>query len=404
MYQVDGDPAILAEHYDAMKAYVDWFEAQDAGDAHALLNSMQLADWLALDTKDPSGRIGGTDGPFVAYLYLWKSACIVADTACVLGHAEDAAHYDEVAARTSAWIYQEYFTPNGRCAVTTMTAYVLCLSFGFGNRAWAAMRLRTMLQEEGGLVTGFVGTPLLCPALSDADMDREAYGLLLKEDFPSWLYCVNLGATTIWERWNSLDAEGHITGIDMNSMNHYSYGAIVEWIMGYAAGLTAAEPGFAKARIAPRVNWKLGSIDASLDSAAGTYRVAWKCVDETHLHVAITVPFGAEAEVVLPSASEAAYEALGGHVLGAGSYELTYETTKPLRWAPSVDWTVAQIMDDRAVADVVRKFVDGFDYCMLTADQSKTLRELQAEGLGQNRKMSAEKLAACDAALRELAD
>ena len=404
MYQVDGDPAILAEHYDAMKAYVDWFEAQDAGDAHALLNTMQLADWLALDTKDPSGRIGGTDGPFVAYLYLWKSACIVADTARVLGHAEDAAHYDEVAARTSAWIYQEYFTPNGRCAVTTMTAYVLCLSFGFGNRAWAAMRLRTMLQEEGGLVTGFVGTPLLCPALSDADMDREAYGLLLKEDFPSWLYCVNLGATTIWERWNSLDAEGHITGIDMNSMNHYSYGAIVEWIMGHAAGLTAAEPGFAKARIAPRVNWKLGSIDASLDSAAGTYRVAWKCVDETHLHVAITVPFGAEAEVVLPSASEAAYEALGGHVLGAGSYELTYETTKPLRWAPSVDWTVAQIMDDRAVADVVRKFVDGFDYCMLTADQSKTLRELQAEGLGQNRKMSAEKLAACDAALRSLAE
>ena len=403
MWLVDGDPAILAEHFDAMKGWVDAVLAQDGPD-HALLDSMQLADWLSLDTKDPNGRIGYTDGPFVAYIYLWRSACIVADAARVLGRAGDAEHYDEVAQQVEAWIYQEYFTPNGRCAVTTMTAYVLCLTFGFGNQTWAAQRLRTMLQEEGGLVTGFVGTPLLCPALSENGMDREAYQLLLKEDFPSWLYCVNLGATTIWERWNSLDADGRITGIGMNSMNHYSYGSIVEWIVNYAAGLSATEPGFAKARVAPRVGWALGSIDLSLDSAAGTYRVAWECVDETHLRMAITVPFGAEAEVVLPLADEAAYQALGGHVLGAGSYEVTYETTSPLRRVPCVDWTVAQVLGDREVGNVVRKFVDGFDFVMQMADPAKTLRELQAEGLGQNRKMTAEELAACDAAMRELSD
>ena len=120
--------------------------------------------------------------------------------------------------------------------------------------------------------------------------------------------------------------------------------------------------------------------------------------------IELTVPFGAEAEVVLPLADDAAYEALGGHVLAPGTYEATYETTSPLRRMPSVDWPLSSILADREVSDVVRKFVHGFDYATLTADKSKSLRELQAEGLGQSRKMTVEELAACDAKLRELAD
>jgi alpha-L-rhamnosidase len=190
----------------------------------------------------------------------------------------------------------------------------------------------------------------------------------------------------------------------MNSMNHYSYGSIVEWLMSYAAGLNLAEPGFARAVVAPHVDWRLRSCAAKMDTAAGTYATSWECVDETHLRMSVTVPFGGEAEVTLPFATEAAYEALGGHVLAAGSYEVTSETTRPLRRVPSVDWTVAQLLDDPAIANAARPFVDGFDFCMNTADPSKTLRELQAEGLGQNVKMTAEQLEACDAALRALAD
>jgi hypothetical protein len=141
-----------------------------------------------------------------------------------------------------------------------------------------------------------------------------------------------------------------------------------------------------------------------MDTAAGTYAVSWACVDETHLRLCVTVPFGGQAEVTLPLADEAAYEALGGHVLGAGTYEVTYETNESLRYLPNVDWTVAQILADSAVKDVARKFVDGFDYSTLNADPTKTLRELQAEGLGQNKKMTVEQLEACDAALRALAD
>ena len=404
MYEVDGDPAILAEHFDAMRGWVDWIEQTD-GTEHLWGKVFQFGDWLALDGPVPGGVMGGTDVGLVAYLSWWDSTMTVMAAAHVLGRTSDEAHYRALADRIRSWIEAEYYTATGRCAVNTQTAYVLSLWYGFGSRAWNAAQLRRLLQENGGkLKTGFVGTPLLCPVLSQNGLDREAYDLLLNEEYPGWLFAVNLGATTVWERWDSLDAAGHITGIDMNSMNHYSYGSIVEWLMSYAAGLNLAAPGFARATVAPHVSWRLRSCAYELDTAAGTYRVAWECVDEALLRVAITVPFGAQAEVTLPFATEEAYAALGGHTLGAGTYEVTYHTTEPLRRVPSVDWTVTQILDDPAIAGACRPFVDGFDFCMSTSDPTKTLRQLQAEGLGQNVKMTAEQLAACDAALRELAD
>lgn len=404
MYEVDGDPAILAEHFDAMRGWVDWIERVD-GDDHIWGKMFQFGDWLALDGPVPGGVMGGTDTGLVAYLSWWDSASIVADAAHVLGRTDDEEHYRALADRIRAWVEAEYYTATGRCAVNTQTAYVLSLRHGFGNSLWSTAQLRRLLQENGGkLKTGFVGTPQLCPVLSQNGLDREAYDLLLNEDYPGWLFAVNLGATTVWERWNSLDADGHITGTDMNSMNHYSYGAIVEWLMSYAAGLTPTAPGFARAMVAPHVSWRLGSCAFELDSASGTYRVAWECVDEAHLHLAVTVPFGAEAEVRLPFATEEAYEELGGHVLGAGSYGVTYATTEPLRRVPCVDWAAAQILDDPAVAGVCQPFIDGFDFSMSTSDTSKTLRQLQAEGLGQNVKMTEEDLQACDTALRALAD
>jgi alpha-L-rhamnosidase len=190
----------------------------------------------------------------------------------------------------------------------------------------------------------------------------------------------------------------------MNSMNHYSYGAIVEWVCGCAAGFSALEPGFARARIAPYPNWGLRVLDYELDSAAGTYGVAWECVDEGHLRVAITVPFGAVAEVELPFAPDSAYDDLGGHKLVSGSYEVIYATTRSLRRVPSAEWTIAQILDAEDASSVVRRFVDGFDWSMMQADPTQTLREAQAAGLGQNRRMTTEELAACDAALRALAE
>jgi alpha-L-rhamnosidase len=122
-------------------------------------------------------------------------------------------------------------------------------------------------------------------------------------------------------------------------MNHYCYGSIVEWIITYAAGIQAQSPGFSRARIAPRPNWDLHALDTTLDSAAGTWRVLWECVDERRLHVRITVPFDTTAEVILPHAPASAYKALGGHVLTSGTYEVTYDTTRSLRLKPNVKRT-----------------------------------------------------------------
>ena len=404
MYWAEGDPAIIAEHFDAMCGWVDWLERID-GDDHGWGREFQYGDWLSLDSTDRGGRKGGTDEGFIAYVYYWRSACLTADAARLLGREKEAARYDEVAARVRAWLDAEYYTATGRCAVTTQTAYVLSLTYGLGNRDWSAQRLRSMLQlNDNHLATGFAGTPLLCPALTGVNCNREAYDLLLNEDYPGWLFAVNLGATTIWERWNSLDETGHITGIDMNSMNHYSYGAIVEWLFSCAAGLTPTTPGYATARIAPHVDWRLGSIEISQGTAAGRWKVAWDCVGESRLSVKITVPFGASAEVELPMAPQSAYDQLGGRVLGPGSYEVTYDTTAPIRRVPSANWTLGLILETTDTSEVLRRHVDDFDFCATRFDHGKTLRELQAIGLGQNYPMTADELEACDADLRTLAD
>lgn len=128
------------------------------------------------------------------------------------------------------------------------------------------------------LQTGFLGTPCLCRALSDHGANEMAYTLLLNEQFPSWLYEVNMGATTVWERWNSVLPDGKISGISMNSMNHYAYGAVMEWVYRNVLGINPVEdtPGFKKIRLAPQPDARLGHASATFDSPCGTYKSAWE--------------------------------------------------------------------------------------------------------------------------------
>jgi alpha-L-rhamnosidase len=384
-YRFSGDPQILAEHYDAMRAWVDYVERTD-GDDHGWARAAQFGDWLALDGPK-GGRSGRTDAGFIAYLYWWNSSRIVAKSARILGRADEAAHYDGLAERIGAWINAEYYSANGRCAVNTQTAYVLSIAFGFGSRELAAQGLRRELAyQDDKLVTGFVGTRHLLGALCAAGMPSKAYELLTYEGYPGWLREVVLGATTIWERWNSLDDGGRITGIDMNSMNHYSYGSVVGWLFGWAAGLRPIDeaPGFRRAVVAPTPSWRLGRLECTHACPAGTWRVAWSCVDETHLHVELDVPFGCTAEVTLPSAPEGAYEDLGGHVLAAGTYAVEYETTSPLRRVPSVDWPLSRLLASSDTEAVVRAHAKP-DFVPPEDVAGKSFREL-AGVLGRGRK------------------
>jgi len=272
IYQTYGGIGVLRAQYDTMTGWVDYITSLD-GDDHGWSRHFHYGDWLALDHPDhrPDQCLGGTDVAYISQLYYRNSARAVADAAALLGNTAAAEKYGALADRLTDYLVNEFFAPNGRCCVDTQTGLVLALRNDLSpNPEKCAQRLKEKLDEtHGKLQTGFVGTPFLCAALTDHGMEHQAYQLLLNEDYPGWLYAVNLGATTIWERWNSMNPDGSVSSTGMNSFNHYAYGAIFQWLVEYAAGLKPVAPGFRRVSIAPVPNWWLRSMDIPLSTATG---------------------------------------------------------------------------------------------------------------------------------------
>ncbi len=319
LYQYYGDLEMLRRHYPAMQGWVAYIRRQDEENGgHRLWQTgFHFADWLALDNyRDPESSFGGTDCYYVASAYYAWSATLAARAAKALGLEEDAREYEQLAAEVRAAITREYFTPAGRCAIDTQTALVLALYMELTPASYRPRLiedLRRKLKENGmHLNTGFVGTPYLCPTLSAAGAAEDAYTLLLQEDYPSWLYEVKMGATTIWERWNSVLPDGKISGTGMNSMNHYAYGSIVEWMYRYMCGLQPQAPGCTTMVIAPQPDRRLGWAKAVYDSAAGRYESGWRLEGDTFRYE-LKIPFGCEARVLLPGREPM--------TLGAGQYQ-----------------------------------------------------------------------------------
>lgn len=233
----------------------------------------------------------------------------------------------------------------------TQTAYLLALRFGLSNdeKQMEEGLIRKLKANGGKLQTGFVGTPLLCEELTKIGEKDMAYDLLFNEEYPGWLYEVNLGATTIWERWNSMLSDGSVSSTGMNSFNHYSYGAIVDWLYERVAGLrrNPAVPGFRSVQYAPVPDIRLGKAEISYESAAGTWRACWEAEDETHIKISLHVPFHAHAEVTLPLVPESVlknqenplFEDVRNGIcyVGSGDYSIAYETTAPMRKTGSTD-------------------------------------------------------------------
>ena len=350
LYQRYGDRDILARQYPSMKAWVDFIRGIDekTGNRRLWTTGFHYGDWLALDNESGDTFKGGTEDGYIASAYYRLSAGIVARSAAVLGKPEDAAAYKKLEDEILSAIRAEYFTPNGRCAVTTQCGYVLALAQGLcpdKARDRTAQALEEKLKQAGmHLKTGFVGTPFLCGALSGQGHTDAAYRLLLNEDYPGWLYAVNLGATTIWERWNSVLPDGKINPTNMNSLNHYSYGSVVEWIFREMAGLAPDErgPGFRLARIAPKPNWRVPRLEMRFDSPAGLYTIRWEIGREGDFALDVTVPFGAEAELTLPGSAEPASR------ITAGSYHFRYLPDPPLKMVWSAALPLASLLENPA--------------------------------------------------------
>ena len=328
LYRFYGDKSMLAEQFPQMMAWVDWVETQDEthfGGPRLWLRGFHFADWLALDNPVAGSCFGGTDCYYVASAYYYYSTYLTARAAEALGDQANAKKYDQRAEEIRAAFRKEFFTATGRIAEPTQTAMLLALSMNLAPdeaRPRLVRDLRKKLEARNmHLDTGFVGTYHLMRTLSSVGLGACAYTLLLNEDYPSWLYEVNMGATTVWERWNSVLPDGLVSDTGMNSMNHYSYGAVVEWMYRCMCGLNAIEPGFASARIAPMSDDRFDWVRAEYASAYGTYRSGWQRENGV-LTYTVEVPFGATA-VFVPESADARLEINGKPAAKSGEVTLT---------------------------------------------------------------------------------
>ncbi|WP_326824775.1 glycoside hydrolase family 78 protein [Streptosporangium sp. NBC_01756] len=318
LYRRTGDLDVLRRQYPSMTAWVDQI-AELVGESFLWDEGFQLGDWL--DPTAPPDRPfdAQTDPGLVATAYLAYSARLLAETAALLGHAEDERRYQELAGRVRAAFDAAYVSLEGKVAGDSQTGYALALRFGLidgaERRAHAGERLVELVRANGHRIgTGFVGTPLICDALAEAGACDDAYRLLLQTECPSWLYAVTMGATTVWERWDSMLPDGTINPGEMTSFNHYALGAVADWMHRTLAGLAPAAPGYRRMLVRPRPGGGLTHARATHVTPYGRAEVSWeRSGGRLTLHV--LVPPSTTATVHLPGEPDEPIEAgPGRHV------------------------------------------------------------------------------------------
>ncbi|MFD0959763.1 family 78 glycoside hydrolase catalytic domain [Paenibacillus chungangensis] len=303
IYECYGDRRILESQYNSMRAWVDYIRAQ--GEQEYLWNTgFHFGDWLALDGKADSS-FGATPNDLIATAFYAYSADLLAKTAEVLGKSDDAEAYRELNGRVVHAFRAEFVTPSGRVASQTQTAYVLALMFDLleeRDRPRTAAMLAEHVRASGThLTTGFVGTPYLCLVLSRFGYTELAYELVLQKEYPSWLYSVSKGATTIWEHWDSIKPDGSFWSDEMNSFNHYAYGSVGEWLYRIAAGINLKQPGYKSIQLQPHISGQLSYVKAELKSMYGDIVSGWRRDDDGAIQLEVTVPANTTAEVVVPA-------------------------------------------------------------------------------------------------------
>ncbi|MFJ8194049.1 family 78 glycoside hydrolase catalytic domain [Streptomyces sp. NPDC096094] len=302
LYQRFGDLELLRRHFPMGRAWVD-LVARLAGESRLWDTGDQLGDWLDPMAPPEDPAASRTDRHLVATAYFAWSARHVEWAAQELGYAYLAREYGHLADEVAAAFRNAYVGPDGRMASDTPTAYSLALRFNLlreDQRRQAGDRLAELvLGDDARIATGFVGTPLICDALTDTGHLDVAYRLLTQTECPSWLYPVTMGATTVWERWDSLRPDGTLNPGGMTSFNHYALGAVADWLHRVVAGLEATSPGYRTLRFRPSPGGGITWAKARHETPYGTASVSWEATPDG-LNAHVTVPEGCEAVVELP--------------------------------------------------------------------------------------------------------
>ncbi len=306
VYRCYNEKELLEEQFPSMKKWVDWITAQ-GGDG--LWNiGFHFGDWLGLDAK-PDSYIGATPTDLIATAFYAYSTQLLLQAAAVLGYREEIAAYEPLHQKIVDRFRAEFVTPNGRLAAPTQTGHVLALHFDLlkeADRPRAIKDLAKLVEDnDTSLTTGFVGTPYLCHVLTRFGRHDLAGKLLLREKYPSWLYPVTKGATTIWEHWDGIKEDGSFWSADMNSFNHYAYGAIGDWLFQVVAGIDmdAAVPAYKKIIVRPQPFDGMPHAEASLETPYGTVRSSWTVTDDA-FKLSLDIPANTTATVFLPGKAD----------------------------------------------------------------------------------------------------
>jgi alpha-L-rhamnosidase len=355
LYQRYGDPGILSRQFDSMRAWTDAVAARTTDGVVA--GGFQFGDWLdpAAPPDDPFAAKADPD--VIATAYLAHSADIVASAARILHRTHDAEHYTALATRTREAFARHFVTPAGRVLSDAPTAYALALSWDLlptpSQHTGAGQRLADLVRTAGfRIATGFVGTPLITDALTAAGRPDLAYRLLLERGCPSWLYPVTMGATTIWERWDSMLPDGSINPGEMTSFNHYALGAIADWLHRTLAGLAPAAPGYRHITIQPIPYPALTHASARHLTPYGEARAAWHR-SEGRLTVEAVIPPGTTATVHLPG-TDTPFDVRHGHhtwtITDPGTPERPVTTIRDLIDTPDLWNATTTLLRDHGLA------------------------------------------------------
>lgn len=334
VYESYGSDEVLAHQLDSMRRWVGSLERR-AVDGGLLPTEFQFGDWLDPDAPGDEPWKAKVSSDFVANAFFAHSARLLADAERLVGDPAAADEADRLANRVARDTWQRW----GDAAIETQTGAAIALQFRIAPDAErdrvGELLAGNVRDERGRIATGFLGTPLVLHALVQSGHVDEAYLMLLRQEPPSWLYQVEMGATTVWERWDALRADGSIhpgdmstgDGASMLSFNHYAYGAVVDWIYRYVAGIapTTERPGYRRIVVAPRPTASIGWARASVESRLGEVSISWR-LDGDDLGIDLLVPYGADAELDLPVTSSSTVtvdgEPFAGDRVGPGEHRI----------------------------------------------------------------------------------
>ncbi|MCX6875466.1 MAG: family 78 glycoside hydrolase catalytic domain [Verrucomicrobia bacterium] len=306
IYHVYGDTRLLEQHYPAMARWIEWCRAHSTDLIRDKDRGGDYGDWLSIGADTPKDLIGTA--------YFAYSTKLVAQAAKALGKADDAAKYEQLFQAIKAAFNKKYVAADGRIQGNTQCCYVMALKFDLLSDAMRTKAVQYLVQDiaakQDHLSTGFVGVSYLLPVLTQAGELGTVFKLFLQDTFPSWLFSVKHGATTIWERWDGWTPDKGFQDPGMNSFNHYSLGSCGEWMFSSLAGIDTDGPGFKQLVIRPTPGNGITWVKASYDSINGKISSSWK-LDANQFTLAVTIPPNTTATVYVPAKDAASVTEAG---------------------------------------------------------------------------------------------